>query len=1461
MPPFKLVSHNLTKLLNLVVFVIVISIGSVAQEDPLNIIKLSLPNFFNSDTSTKIKFIPAKLQRGSELLINNPRKLSSYDTCKTSTFYIHVSAAAGQLIDLKEVQTLPNGNFIFAGNVTLPNSEQEGLITILANDGTMISQKQIRVNSKPTTLSGLKVLLDGRILITGIMHDATDKVFVSLLNSNLSTAWLKIFDQPSTPLKVVVDLVESDQIAFAVQMNSSVVYALMKGDGSLAWSRQVSSSGMDELAGFTQLLWSELGLVINCTRSGLKVVDLIRISQSNGTILSSSTFCDASTQNKYSDINTFNARLITAGITKNSANQFKVVRNITATTPNTETEHTYTLPAPVDFSSRCATDNSGDIIGISIPQSGKLFFIKHFASYQSWPEHTKEYAIPTGATLVAIARSFADGGYLFGLNTSTAGEIILIKTDSTGTLPGCGFINHPNNSAEILNKPNTPFSIVQSNISLIQNTSSVITTSTTLAVQTDCNQIFCPPEPMADTCLNTYHKTFRSNSYVDAFNNYYLVKDNKQVVTSSRYDRILGNFNQVTSSIKLFDEAGKYIKGFDLYHNGVSAGAITRQFDDQRIMLIHRSTDNGIPQYTFTLINDDLQIIWSKSIRTFAGYNFVSGLTMGDIVRDTQGNFYFMGNNLGFMENGKLLVYKMDPLGNQVWVNIYEIPNSLFLTCNATVTHSSLIVAIEGSSQGSVSVRIDKNSGLVLNAYRYNNWSSGSLYDRFFEFDNDRIFYVGDTYTSSNFEQSMVLGIFDTTGKPLKFKKMNQVAGAGAVAMKSGHIYGQYHRYANSVFRDVLFKVDTGLNFKYANELNMEEMRISGMGISDNGYIYVGGNRIYGNVNSSYVDPVIRKYDPDGLLGTCQSMQIFPDVVSMNLTVTNPVIFQNTNSFTPISIPVVFVPDTSGQRISDILCSSVSLCDTIAVTGPILVCDTTQAYMYNAIKNPGCTIAPLWQYDTSFMSIQSYNDTSITVKFRKIGTTWLKAKLNTGCNIFVDSTLITIYSIPANFTLGNDTLLCPNTNIILNAGNSFDSYLWQNGSTNSTLAVSAPGQYSIVVSNLCGSLLRDTILISPAIVPSLSIGNDSTVCTGDTLRITASPGFATYNWQPIPLFIGQGQQVNIVSAQSVSVSLIATTFDGCKSYDTLNITNIFPRPVNIGNDTSFCFLDSVTLSANPGYLEYNWSTGSQSPLTTVKQAGPYWVIAKDVNGCFARDTMIVQQVYSLPAFSLGNDFNLCAGQQRTLDPGNYQKYVWQDGSTTRYFNVSATGSFWVKVTDNNNCSSTDTVLLKEIFQPPANFLKPSDSLCQFDKITIGPSANYSSYSWSTGSMQKLITVEKGGPYMLTVKDNNGCSATDTTRIIEKICYTGVYIPTAFTPNNDGLNDLFRARVYGKTTSFKLEVYNRYGEKIFETTDPGVGWNGIYKGTPQSTAVFVWQCFYQLTGEKSAFKKGTVVLIR
>jgi gliding motility-associated-like protein len=90
---------------------------------------------------------------------------------------------------------------------------------------------------------------------------------------------------------------------------------------------------------------------------------------------------------------------------------------------------------------------------------------------------------------------------------------------------------------------------------------------------------------------------------------------------------------------------------------------------------------------------------------------------------------------------------------------------------------------------------------------------------------------------------------------------------------------------------------------------------------------------------------------------------------------------------------------------------------------------------------------------------------------------------------------------------------------------------------------------------------------------------------------------------------------------------------------------------------------------------------------------------------------------------------------------------------------------------------------------------------------------------------------------------------------------GIFIPTAFTPNNDGLNDVFKAVVFGKVVSFKLQVYSREGQLIFQTTDPLKGWDGFYKNGSYATTAFVWQCSYQIENRQPEYQKGTVILIR
>ncbi len=95
----------------------------------------------------------------------------------------------------------------------------------------------------------------------------------------------------------------------------------------------------------------------------------------------------------------------------------------------------------------------------------------------------------------------------------------------------------------------------------------------------------------------------------------------------------------------------------------------------------------------------------------------------------------------------------------------------------------------------------------------------------------------------------------------------------------------------------------------------------------------------------------------------------------------------------------------------------------------------------------------------------------------------------------------------------------------------------------------------------------------------------------------------------------------------------------------------------------------------------------------------------------------------------------------------------------------------------------------------------------------------------------------------------------------KQCLKGLYVPNAFTPNHDGKNDVFKALLFGDIRKYELIIYNRWGNEVFRTRDPGIGWDGTFKGGEPPTQVLVWICSYQLNGEPAKVEKGTVTMIR
>lgn len=1420
------------------------------------VILLTIPAFGQIDIPVKTEQVP--FLRISKT-IPAAKTNATASGCITSTFFKHFTAV-GQKVNIIEVQTLQNGNFLLVGNITLASSQREGLLCIMSNSGNVISQNQLRINNTPLSVYALKVKANGKFLIAGVLHDiATEKVFIAQVNSDLTTDWLKLIDVPSAAADIKLDCANNGDVFFAAKLSNSIFCSLMDISGIPVWSKTLSPAGLDGLVGIGHVDFGEISILTNCTRAGIKVVEHTTISQATGAnITTPYTLGNGTEENYFTRLTSYANRVIFSGVKKNNAAQFKLTRNISFGSPGIETEHTYTIPGVVDFNTSSAMDNAGDAMGFCFPAQGRLVFIRQFAAYSTDLDFTREYTVPVGSNISSVTRSVLDGGFLFALNRADSGEFILIKTDSIGTLPSCGFQTISNTFTETLNLQNTAAASTSGNASNNAVTASLSLSNAGLNNTSDCNETYCPPDPPEDTCMATYVKLLRSNSHYDAFNSFYLMRNNIKLMVTGRYNRIW-NENLLTYGLKRFDEKGNFINGVNLPPNTQSNISFSRRINDQRIMFVFNSTVDNLLALTFTLVDDNMQIIWTKTVKTtYQGWEYNTSSYSPDLVVDAEGNFYYVANNLGFTETRKVLVYKMDANGDPLWLKINDVPGGNFYSSSATCTNTGLVVVIQGTPR-SASVRLDKVTGQLLNAYTFFTRPNGSSYHRFLKYDNGRIYYGG------NDVDFLTMGLFDTTGKPYRIKAINQNAtGARTINVKNGNLFIGYSYYNGSVYKNVLFKTDTALSLLFSKEFNAGNQVLFGnnLEISDEGNIYSSGNYSHGGSNGSYYDQFFVKFDSSGNLGTCGSVNYTPPFIDINFDVqtagTNPFV----NTFVPVApMAMSFTPDTMGHRISDILCSSAVLCNSINLTGTDIICQLNQPFTYHANRNPGCNGIATWIYDTTYAILQSYTDTSATFTFRIPGNTWLKTSISTGCSFMIDSILIQIQNSPQFFSLGADGFLCPGGTMQLHAGPGFSSYLWQDSSTDSVFTVTSPGMYHVQVNNLCGDEYRDTIIIAPAIIPALNIGIDTTVCYADTLQLTASPGFSNYAWQPAALINGAGQQVYVIPFQNEQITLIATTADGCKAYDTVNITSISARPVWLGNDTSFCQSGAVTLSAGTGYTQYTWSTGATTASITATQAGIYWVKAQDTNGCYAKDSFEIKQIYANPKPTLGSNFNICLNETKILDAGNYANYVWNTGATSQTITVNTIGDYWVQVTDNNNCKGVDSIILISILPLPSNFLKPADSICQRENLTISSLVNYISYLWSTGSTSPTIQVTSAGQYILTVNDNNSCEGKDTILVIAKNCTRAVYIPNAFTPNNDMNNDIFRATVYGTLFTFRLEVFNRYGQLVFITNDPLQGWDGNYKGKPQPLSTYTWRCVYQFAGKMYTEEKGTVILIR
>jgi gliding motility-associated-like protein len=368
----------------------------------------------------------------------------------------------------------------------------------------------------------------------------------------------------------------------------------------------------------------------------------------------------------------------------------------------------------------------------------------------------------------------------------------------------------------------------------------------------------------------------------------------------------------------------------------------------------------------------------------------------------------------------------------------------------------------------------------------------------------------------------------------------------------------------------------------------------------------------------------------------------------------------------------------------------------------------------------------------------------------------------------------------------------------------------------------------------------------------VDLGPDTSICIGDSLVLDAGPGYTTYLWQDA----SNAQTLTVYNSGYYSVT--TTDANGCVYIDSVLIQALPPPFVDLGPDVTICEGTQLTLNAGIGFSAYKWNNNATTQTINAAAQGIYSVTVTNVCGQDA-DSMQILSVIPAPKPDLGNDTVICSGGQLILDPGTgFSSYHWQDNSTGQAFLVSASGLYSVTVTNLNNCSGADTIY---VGYKPVPVLDLGDDITLCDKklpIAFELNNSYNSYKWQDGSTSPNYTATKAGTYSVTITDDCG---TITDEVVISPCPACVVdIPSGFSPNGDGVNDIVHVLGSGYTEA-NLQIFDRQGQLLYESADPGSGWDGTFKGAPQGIDVYVYHLTATCRDGKKKDLKGNITLVR
>lgn len=400
-------------------------------------------------------------------------------------------------------------------------------------------------------------------------------------------------------------------------------------------------------------------------------------------------------------------------------------------------------------------------------------------------------------------------------------------------------------------------------------------------------------------------------------------------------------------------------------------------------------------------------------------------------------------------------------------------------------------------------------------------------------------------------------------------------------------------------------------------------------------------------------------------------------------------------------------------------------------------------------------------------------------------------------------------------------------------------------------------------------------VLTRAMLQANIIFSQNLVCNGQCTGIAAAKSSGgtppyTYSWSPAG---GNADTAKSLCAGTYYV----TVKDAATStiIDTVTITEpvavtatTSSTPATCGSSTGTA---TATVSGGTGSYTYAWNpSGQTTPTATGLAAGTYTVTITDLNTCTIIKTVSVGSSNALTT-SITNTATACTinNGTATVTPLNGTApytYLWNNGQTTPTATGLGTGTYTVTTTDANGCNATATTTITVTPGPVASAVANPGTIILGNQTQLNASGG-TTYSWSpatglscTNCSNPVATPTETTDYCVLVTDGNGCTDSTCLTIQVEIPCDELFVPSAFSPNNDGHNELVCIRGNCIQT-FNFAIYNRWGEKVFETNDQKMCWDGTYKGQLENTAVFIYSLNVMLVSGEKISRKGNISLIR